>query len=189
MAIKRAIILHGTMGSPEGNWFRWLGQTLKSRGLEVWLPTLPNTQQPSLKEWIEFIKTNCPFEIDKDTLVIGHSSGAILGLLLLQSGLTPGVFVGVSIFSSNSINWEPNNRLFDVPFVFDDIKKSPTKRLLVSSDTDPYVPLEQAQEIAKQSNTELIVIPGEGHFNLEQSPNYVQFPRLIELIEERELLG
>ncbi|MET0779778.1 MAG: hypothetical protein ABWY71_03005 [Candidatus Saccharimonadales bacterium] len=48
--MKRVIILHGTLGSPSGNWFTWLKLELERRGLEVWLPQLPRPQQPSLQQ-------------------------------------------------------------------------------------------------------------------------------------------
>lgn len=61
--MKKAIILHGTMESPEGNWFRWLEKQLVKRRMEVWLPSLPNADKPSLKEWLKFVEENCTFEI------------------------------------------------------------------------------------------------------------------------------
>lgn len=186
---KRAVIFHGTQGSPEGNWFRWLEKTLQNRGLEVWLPVLPKATAPSLKEWVEFVRRDCPFTLDQDTIVIGHSSGAILAFLLLQSGFDSiGAVVGVSVFLENSINWEPNNRLFDVQFDWPVIAAQPTRRLVINSDTDPYVPIIQAKTIAQRTNTELVVIPNQGHFNLEQSPDYTQFPMLIECLTQRQLL-
>lgn len=78
--MRNALILHGTLGSPTGNWFQWLKTELEKKGLEVWLPQLPHAEQPSLKEWADFVHTNCPFEINEETLIVGHSSGAILAL-------------------------------------------------------------------------------------------------------------
>ena len=186
--MKKAIILHGTMGSSEGNWFRWLEKQLVKRRMEVWLPSLPNADKPSLKEWLKFVEENCPFEIDKNTLVVGHSSGAILGLLLLQSGYNVGALIAVSIFIDNSLNWDPNERLFDVDFDYDKLRANRSKRLIINSDNDPYVPLEKAEEIAGKSRTELLVIKNQGHFNLEQSEDYKQFPKLLEILTERQML-
>lgn len=176
------------MGSPEGNWFRWLEKQLVKRRMEVWLPSLPNADKPSLKEWLKFVEENCPFEIDKDTIVVGHSSGAILGMLMLQAGYTLGALIAVSIFIDNTLDWEPNDRLFDVDFDYDKIRANRSKRLIINSETDPYVPLEKAEEVAGKSRTELMVIKNQGHFNLEQSKNYKEFPRLLEILKERDLL-
>ncbi len=38
--MKTAIILHGTLGSPDGNWFQWLKEQLEEKGFMVWLPPL-----------------------------------------------------------------------------------------------------------------------------------------------------
>lgn len=184
--MKNAIILHGTLGSPDGNWFGWLKTELENMGLQVWLPQLPHAEQPSLKEWADFIHARCPFAIDEETLVVGHSSGAILSLVLAQQNNTPiGGVVAVSVFHDNSLGWEPNNRLFDVTFDWKAIQKNATKLLFVHSDNDPYVPLEQAQYVVNNCEAELIVVPGEGHFNLEQSPDYKAFPKLIDILEEK----
>jgi predicted alpha/beta hydrolase family esterase len=176
------------VGSPDGNWFRWLEKQLIKRRLDVWLPTLPNADKPSLKEWLKFVEDNCPFDIDKDTVVIGHSSGAILGIMMLQSGYNLGALIAVSIFIDNSLGWEPNDRLFDVDFDYDKLRANRSKRLIINSDTDPYVPVEKAEEIAGKSRTELLVIKDQGHFNLEQGEDYKEFPKLLKILEDRNLL-
>lgn len=184
--MKNAIILHGTLGSPDGNWFRWLKKELEHHGFDTWLPTLPHATQPSLHEWGRFVRSNCPFPINSDTLIVGHSSGAILALILAQQNKEPiGGVVGVSVFHDNSLNWEPNNRLFDVAFAWGNISAHARRLLLVHSDNDPYVPLAQARFVAKRSGAELVVVPGEGHFNLEQSPDYKAFPKLLTILREK----
>lgn len=186
--MKKAIIFHGTLGSPEGNWFRWLEKQLIKRRMDVWLPILPNADKPSLKEWLKFVEDNCPFDIDKETVVIGHSSGAILAMLMLQSGYNVGALIAVSIFIDNSLGWEPNDRLFDVEFNYEKLRSNRSKRLIINSDTDPYVPLEKAEEIAGKSRTEILVIKNQGHFNLEQSEDYKESPQLIQILQQRNLL-
>jgi uncharacterized protein len=64
--MKNAIILHGTLGSPEGNWFRWLETRLKEQGMQVWLPALPQADQPSLAEWSQYVHQNAPFDINQE---------------------------------------------------------------------------------------------------------------------------
>jgi len=184
--MKTAIILHGTLGSPDGNWLQWLKNELEARDYTVWLPQLPHADQPSLKEWSAFVKQHCPFPIDEQTIIVGHSSGAILALVLAQaSAETIGAIVDVSVFHDNSLQWEPNNRLFDVQFDWEAIRKGVRKLLFIHSDNDPYVPLEQAQYVANNCAAELLLIPGQGHFNLEQSDEYKRFPKLLEILEER----
>jgi predicted alpha/beta hydrolase family esterase len=187
--IKTAIILHGTLGSPDGNWFQWLKSELEARDIKVWLPQLPKADQPSLHEWASFIQEECPFTINGDTLIVGHSSGAILSLIIAQNNFEPiGVIIAVSVFHDNSLNWEPNSKLFDEQLEWDTIQKSAEKLIFVHSDDDPYVPLNQAQFVADKCQAELLVIPGQGHFNLEKSNEYKQFPKLLEIIEQQGLI-
>ena len=176
-----AIILHGTMGSPSGNWFIWLKHKLESRGMAVWLPELPNPEQPSLRDWSDFIHENCPFTINDQTLIVGHSSGAVLAIILAQENKSPiGEVVAVSAFHNNSLNWEANSRLFDVEFHWEAVRTNTKKLLFIHSDDDPYVPLEQARYIADKCHAKILVMPGQGHFNLEKSDSYREFPKLLE---------
>jgi len=187
--MKTALILHGTMGSPAGNWFQWLKTELESKGLTVWLPQLPHPEQPSLHAEADFVHANCPFPIDEETLIVGHSSGAILALILAQENTAKvGCIVAVSVFHDNSLKWDANNSLFDVPFNWEAIQNNTEKLLFVHSDTDPYVPLEQAKYVADNCKAELLVIPKQGHFNLEQSEGYKAFPKLVEIMAEGDLL-
>jgi predicted alpha/beta hydrolase family esterase len=187
--MKTAIILHGTLGSPDGNWFQWLKSELEEKGLTVWLPRLPQAEQPSLKTWQQFVEEKCPFLIDEQTLIVGHSSGAILALVLAQNNTKKiGAIVDVSVFHDNSLQWQPNDKLFDVHFDWADIRQGVNELLFIHSDNDPYVPLNQAQFVATNTSGEMIVVPGEGHFNLERSDEYTQFPKLLEILEEKRLV-
>lgn len=189
MTFKNAIILHGTMGSPDGNWFQWLKSELTAMGLDVWLPQLPNPNQPSLRQGADFVRGECPFAINEATLVVGHSSGAILALILAQENKAPiGAVVAVSVFHDNSLQWQPNDQLFDVQFDWIAVRDGVKELLLIHSDNDPYVPLNQAQFVADNISAEMIIIPGEGHFNLERSDEYKQFPKLLEILNERKLV-
>jgi len=138
---------------------------------------------------LKFFKEECPVSINEETLIVGHSSGAILALIIAQNNAEKvGAIVDVSVFHDNSLDWEPNSRLFDAEFDWNSIKNGVNKLIFVHSDNDPYVPLNQAQYVADNTGADLIVIPGEGHFNLEQSEDYRQFPKLLDILKERKLV-
>jgi len=167
----------------------WLKSELERRGFVVWLPELPGAAKPSLQRWSKYVHEQSPFTINEDTLIIGHSSGAILALVLSQQNATSiGGVVGVSVFHDNSLNWDPNSELFDVDFDWRAIQTHAKKLVLVHSDNDPYVPLDQAEYVAKQCGVQLRVIAGQGHFNLETSPSYRSFPALLEILRKEQLI-
>jgi predicted alpha/beta hydrolase family esterase len=183
--MKTAIILHGTLGDSKGNWFQWLKAHLEQKGVKVWAPDLPNPESPSLNEWSEFVITNCPFGINQDTALIGHSAGAVAVLTVAQK-LDKKIerVVSVSVFKDNDfLKWEPNNRLFDAGFNFKKMKENCANFLFVHSDDDPYCPLEHAEYLAQNTGGKLEVIPGQGHFNLEKSSSYKEFPKLLEYLQ------
>ncbi len=156
--------------------------------MQVWLPQLPHPEQPSLRQEADFIHASCPFTFNEDTLIVGHSSGAILALVLAQENPVPiGGIVAVSVFHDNSLNWDANGKLFDVDFDWPAVHQKATRLLFVHSDDDPYVPLDQAQFVADSCGGEMVVIPGQGHFNLEKSETYKAFPKLLELMRQRSI--
>lgn len=191
--LKKVVILHGTAGSPDGNWFRWLETELQAKGLTVWLPKLPHAEQPSLQEELTFVKSKAPFKLDEETLIVGHSSGAILALVLAGEVQRLGAVVAVAPFVPTTTPyaatiWEPNARLFDVNIDWRSVKNTKASRLIIHSDNDPYIPADVSEYIATLSNAKRIIISGQGHFNLEASKEYKKFPKLLGLLMEEGLI-
>jgi predicted alpha/beta hydrolase family esterase len=181
----KAIILHGTKSSPDNNWFSWLKSGLEEElGAEVWVPALPHPDHPSSREWVDYVHEHAPFAIDNETIVVGHSTGAVAALLLAQTNKTSleGVFAVATPRDNDHLKWEANDRFFDVPFDFKAIRANAGKLFFVHSDNDPYCPLEQTKDVCEQVGGELIVIPGQGHFNLERGPQYKEFRKLLDII-------
>ena len=79
----KSVILHGTNSNHEQNWFPWLKSELKLRGYEVWSPDLPGAEKPNLDAYDAFLNSHgWDFQ---DNLLVGHSSGAVAILSLLES--------------------------------------------------------------------------------------------------------
>ncbi|HSX02124.1 MAG TPA: alpha/beta hydrolase [Candidatus Saccharimonadia bacterium] len=194
--MKTALILHGTDGTPQSNWFPWLKAELEKDGYLVWAAALPNAHKPNMELYVKTLLStkydlgSCPmgWDYNKDTLIVGHSSGAvaILGLLqALPKDITVGTCVLVGSFKDD-LGWDSLSELFEKPFDFELIKTKAKKFIFVHSDNDPYCPLEHAEYLSKQVGGELIVLPGQGHFSAELNPEYKEFPRLLEIIKEEK---
>lgn len=183
--MKNALILHGTANNSSGNWFPWLKQKLEQRDWKVWVPDLPQADRPNAKRYNQFIFSNKDWQFDKETVIIGHSSGAVAILGLLQQ-LPMGIKIDTGILVSafkNNLGSETFNGLFEEPFDFEEIRSKARRFILVHSDNDPYVPLEHGRWLAEKLNAKLIIKPGQGHFNLETGLEYKQFPLILELVE------
>jgi len=186
--MKTAILLHGTKGSSRSGWLQWLKMQLEQRGVVVWVPDLPNADYPSLIEWTDYILDNCSFEINEQTTLIGHSSGAVAVLVLAQDSarkihqiISVGVYKDLE-YLHKVVDFHANDRFFDIPFNFENIKQNCDNIVFVHSDDDPYCPLSHAEYLSEKTDGELVVIPGQGHFNKEKSPDYFKFPALLDLL-------
>lgn len=188
--MKRAVILHGTDGSPQENWFLWLKEQLEERKYEVWLPQLPDAHEPNAKRYTDFlISSGWNFQ---DNLLIGHSSGAVEILHLLQhlsEGITIETAVLVSAFPhtlAEEPGWQQLKDLFEEPFDFTKIRDKAGQFLFVHGDNDPWCNPKQAENMAKALSAEFILLPQGQHFSASLDPVYTQFPELIRLLEERQ---
>lgn len=198
--MKRAVILHGTDGTPGSNWFPWLKAKLEARGYEVWVPKLPNAHLPAARRYTDFL-LGAGWDY-QDNLVIGHSSGAVEILHLLQnlpaqSKLQTAVLVGAFTWEQvDDPAWAAEKEffesqlrdIFEEPFDFDKIKSKAKHFLCVHSDNDPYCDPKRAEKLAKKLGGEYIEIAGGQHFSTGIDPTYKEFPRLVALLDQRHLL-
>ncbi len=182
----RFLILHGTNGSPEQNWFMWLKGALIGKGHTVWLPQLPHAEKPDPKIYTKFLLSNKDFIYDKETIIVGHSSGAVESLHLLQYLPANSVIRAAILVSAfrDDLGWESLSNLFKEPFDFSKIKQQCPSFTFIHSDDDPYCPMEGAEYLKEQTAGDLITFEGQGHFNTELNPSYKHFPELLEIIEQ-----
>lgn len=122
--MKNALILHGTNGSPEANWFDWLKAELEKLSYKVWVPQLPGADKPSVKRYNKFLLEENSWDFNEESIIIGHSSGSVEILGLLQA-LPEGVEVDtcylIGSFShvlADEPDWGQLKGLFEKPFDF-----------------------------------------------------------------------
>lgn len=186
--VKNALILHGKEGTSKSNWFPWLKKELEKIGYSVWVPDLPGSGKPDAKTNTEIL-IGGDFDFSKDTIIVGHSAGAVQMLHLL-SNLPKGIKVKAAYLVGsfmNDLGWEDLKGLFTKPYDFNLIKQKAEKFIFIHSDNDPYCPLQHAEFLSKQLNGELIIIPGEKHFSIPTGgEKFDKFPELLEKIKKDE---
>lgn len=183
--MKQALILHGTDNNSTGNWFPWLRKKLEKKGWNVWVPDLPHADKPSIKRYNKYIFSNKDWKFSENTTLIGHSSGAVAILGLLQN-LPKNTVIDTCILIGsfkNNLGWDAMDGLFEEPFSFELIKKHAKKFIFIHSDNDPYCPLEHAKYLSHKLSGELIIKKGQKHFNLEKGPEYKKFPFLLQILK------
>lgn len=181
--MKNVLILHGTGGNSKENWFPWLKNELLKKGYKVWLPDLPGANKPDIPRYNQFIFSKWQF--DHDSILIGHSSGAVAILGLLQK-LPKDTVIEKAILVAgfkDDLNWEELKMLFKKPFNWEKIKKQAKEFILIHSDNDPYVDLEHGKFLKEKLRGKLVILPGRGHFGISSmGEKYKQFPELLKYI-------
>lgn len=182
--MKNALILHGTDGNSQENWFPWLKRELERESYRVWIPDLPGADKPNIVRYNDFIFPKWKF--DGDSIIIGHSSGAVAALGLLQE-LPENIVISKAFLVAGfigNLDWDALNDLARFKLQWQKIKTKAKNFVLIHSDDDPYVPLEHGRKFKKFLNGELMIFSGQKHFSVSTDPKYTQFPKLLEKILE-----
>ncbi len=199
------IIIHGSFGTPEENWFPYLSKKLAEIGQEVIVPGFPienwqelTNQGPenavaknqNLNKWLETFEKNVLPKIDQNEKVcmIGHSLGAVFILHTIDKfniNLDNAIFVSPFLRVVGDV-WQfttVNNSFYKDDFDFDKLHKLIPISYTLYSDNDPYVPIEKMKYFAESMNSSPIIIRGGGH--LDEEAGFKEFPLIFELCKTR----
>lgn len=187
----RFLILHGTGSDSQGNWFPWLKNELESLGHEVWTPDLPDAHRPNIQQYNELLLSS-GWDFN-DCVVIGHSSGAVAILGLLEA-LSENTKVHTAVLAgaftkrlSESPSWEMLRELFEKPFDFEAIRQKAGKFIFVHSKDDPICNIDEARELCGKVDGQIIEFDGMKHFSVKTDPRFIKFPELLEVIQAKVL--
>ncbi len=183
MPNRTAFIFHGTGSNPGQHWFRWLKEELEERGFEVFVPEFPTMDGQSLENWLEVFE-EYEDEINEDSIMIGHSTGAVfvLDLLDIKDFEIEAAFLVAGFVGPLGLEkFDPLNESFaERDFNWENIRESCGEFYIFHSDNDPYVSLEKAEELEEKLDAELEVIEGGKHLN--QDAGYEEFPELLDTV-------
>lgn len=176
--MKNALILHGKDGNPDKNWFSWLQKELIKKGYDVWVPQLPDADDPDIQKYLEFI-TDSDWKFNKDSVIVGYSAGAVailgiltaLGIQIHKSILVGGFTTGIGL-----------DKLFTIDFDWNKIKNSTDEIHVINSDDDPHIPIEHGVFLAESLGVKHNLMIGQKHFNESMLPKYKEFPELLDII-------
>jgi len=168
--MKTAFIIHGTGGSPEWNWFPWMKEHLEEKWYKVVIPKFPTPDNQSLESWQEVFKEFKRY-IDSETIFVAHSIWPSFVCSLLEE---IDMKVRACYFASGFLwflwlhEFDMLNKTFiDKDFNWDVIKAHSESFYMCHGSDDPYVPLENAQDLAQNLGVEIDIIEWGGHLNSE----------------------
>ena len=174
-------IIHGTEGYPEENWFPWLKEELEKIDCNVTIPHFPTPKNQTLKNWLNVLEKHKE-KLNKDTIVIGHSLGVSFLLNVIEKKPVKCAFLIAGFIGKIGHEFDKNMATFaQKKFDWEKIKKNCKRFYILQSDNDPYVKLEKGEELAKNLDTDIILVKNAGHFN--ESAGYTKFNLLLKKIK------
>lgn len=181
--MKNAIILHAMDDSPENHWYPWLKSQLGQKGYEVWVPQLPEADNPSIDVWVPYILKNGKFT--EDTVIIGHSAGAAVILSLLEELK---VKINQAILVAGFPFYPGGDPIVKPFYDWEKIKSNAGEMIFINSDNDPFghndVKGRIMLEMLNMDGGIQIIMKGQGHMGTDQfNQPYKGFPLLLRLIK------
>ncbi len=185
--MKKVIIIHCWEGYPNYCWYPWIKQELESRGYEVLVPEMPETNFPNFDKWLSKLKETIG-EPNEDVYLIGHSLGCITILKYLES-LKDNEKIGGAILVAgftDDLGYKEIKSFFETLIDFQKIKLHCSKFVVIHSDDDPYVSLKYGDIFKKELNAKLIVKNNMGHFSgkIEKKESCTKLPDVLENLLE-----
>lgn len=181
--MKNYIIVHGSFGNPQENWFPWLSEKL---GDVCTVPQFPINEEQNYENWKQvFNNLKLEGKINEQTTIIAHSIAPIFVVKwVAETNTKINKLISVSGFNNHTLI----KKFDDVNFSFfiDDkqsfnvFKGLCENRVCFISDNDPYIPLNKLNEFVNLIDGKTIFIKDAGHFN--KSAGYTEFPQILEFV-------
>lgn len=195
--MKNAILIHGyckkqwymseqNPAMSEDHWFPWLKSELCKKGILTANPEFPKPWMPDYKTWkAEFER----HQIDKNTILIGHSYGAgFLAHWLSETDKKVGKVILVAPFMGVGLEKDFPPEIFE-KYDFFKFKISPRdaektqKGLTIIKSTNDRPDVNQSVEILMKDlgdSAKLIELENRGHFFSREKWTKFEFPELLE---------
>jgi hypothetical protein len=176
---RNAKIFHGTGGSPDNCWYRWLGRQLEQRGYQVEIPHYPELNREPIGAFLPRVLSRHRFE--EQTVLVGHSGGAALLLAILEhieSPVAQAILVAGYMTPPN-LNAEP---VLQARYDCEKIKRNVRDIYFVNSINDPYGCDDRQGRAMFNCLGGTQIIRDEGHFGSAEQ-DYPTFDLLDRLIQ------
>jgi len=159
-------------------WYLHAKQELEKLGLKVIAKNMPDSDLARKQFWLPFIEKQ--LENDEDSILIGHSSGAVAALRYGETHRLEGIVLVSACHTDLGDKKEKASGYFDEPWQWDKIKKDVKWIVQFASKDDSFVPIDEARFIVEQLSPEYHEYSDRGHFMGE-----TEFPELIEAIKRK----
>jgi Predicted esterase of the alpha/beta hydrolase fold len=168
-------------GGPNDNWFPYLKDELEKLDISVVASEFPDNILARESYWIPFLKN--VLHGDKNTILVGHSSGAIAAMRFAENNeLLGSVLVG-AYHTDLGLPTEVQSEYFNRPWNWEAIVNNQKWIIQFAAVNDPWIPIEEARFVHDKLHTEYHESLDQGHFGGDYQK--LNFPELFDAIRRR----
>lgn len=172
----KVIFIHGNDSMRwSHHWAPELKEALSKFNVESIFETFPDSILARRKYWIPFLKDY--LKADKDTVLIGHSSGAVCAMRFAEESKIYGSVLISPCYTDTGDEMEKQSGWYDDPWQWEKIKKNQNFIGLFYSKDDPYIPQEEFMHIKEKLSPETFEFNDRGHFMTKSFPELVKYTK------------
>lgn len=168
-------------GSVHENWFVYLKKELENMGITVAAKDFPDPMLAREKYWLPFLKNE--LHADENTIIIGHSSGAIAAMRYAEKNKILGSVLVAPYYTDLGDDSEKESGYFNRPWDWEAIKKNQKFIIQFNSTDDPWIPIKEARFVHEKLDTDYHEFTDQGHFGGDREKP--TFPELIAALKKK----
>ncbi len=185
--MKKIYLVHCWDGTSSDGWYPWIAEKLNDDNIEVIRFDMPNTSNPTIKEWVKTLNSKVDM-LNDETYFIGHSIGCQTIMRYLETNKI--TKIGGVLFVAPWLDLLPQaiedeesyNTAFawlNTPIDFEKIKQFTSNINCIFSDNDYFVSLQQEKEFKAKLNAKTIIVKNKGH--ISQDDNVYELQEILDL--------
>ncbi|KAF0698177.1 Aste57867_11162 [Aphanomyces stellatus] len=166
----RVLILPGNGCTPieECNWYAWLAEELRARGVEVVLRDMPDPLGARESIWLPFVRD--VMKCDENTVVVGHSSGAEAAMRLAETTTLLGMVLVAACVTDLGDEGERASGYYNRPWEYEKMKANVSWIVQFGAPDDRFIPAAEQQQVAAGLGSEFHFLRGKDHYMTEEEP-------------------
>lgn len=149
-------------GSPKDIWFPYLKKELEHLNLQVIASEFPDNILARESYWIPFLKNE--LKADAQTILVGHSSGAIAAMRFAETNQLFGSALIGAYHTDLGLSSEKKSGYFNRPWQWESIIRNQKWIIQFASVNDPLIPIDEARYVHEKLNSEYYELMDQGHF-------------------------
>lgn len=158
-------------------WMPWIKKELEKLGCNVVAETFPDSIIARERFWIPFLEEY--LETDENTILVGHSSGAVCAMRYAENHKILGSVLISPCYTDLGDSLEKQSGYYEGLWLWNQIKENQKWIVQFGSKDDPLIPVEEFRHINEKLDSEYTEFKDKGHFMDKK------FPELLDVIKNK----